>query len=96
MAEIISAGNQRVYRLTNTGSPATTYAFSPIVSAVMVDYASGGVPAYVALDRVADTGSQSLLMLSNTFRTFDVYTGSVSIMASGTTGSVEVNLVGVW
>jgi len=82
MAEIISHPNFEIIRKA-CGSPAVDYVFSNRVMSFIVDN-FGGSPIFFNFDgSVADTGSTNYYIADDTWRSFDLQTGSISIMGSG-------------
>jgi hypothetical protein len=68
------------------GSPAVWYEFSSKANSIMIDNL-GGDPIFFNFDALATAGSTSGYMLGLSLRTFDLITGSISILGSGTTTS---------
>lgn len=76
-----------------TGSPGQTFGFSKRMDTVMIDNL-GSPSVYVSLNGgVPNAGSSNLIVGANSFRTFDVRTGSIGV-SSTTTGSVQVQVIG--
>ena len=75
------------------GSPGTNFAFSQRMDTVLIDNL-GSPNVYVDLNGGTVTpGSTIPLIKANSFRSFDIRTGSVGILST-TTGSVEVQVIG--
>jgi len=78
-----------------SGSPGSLHKFSSPIKTVIVDNL-GPNPAYFTFDTTTiSAGSQYPLLPAMESRSFDLYCGSVLPLCSGTTGSTEVQTIGL-